>query len=261
MDKWKYDPDRRLFLRNLSIVTAGLPLLSFGRKAYAMLANRMMMGAAGVGGVSSYISNGSLLDLACTAAELADGWTDGDNINGVSAAETDAPVADPMATVWSFDANTADAVNRARRTKDVGSVDGLGNRFVVSLGLYCDLIGTSADHDDFVLYVYRSDFLLLIRFASDGLYIGDTATTYEVGTNLVVQDSWQAWTFDVSVPGGVAADANCDVYLDNVLQASSVDCSWTASGTDGDVWITQSGYTTNDMLSYLDYLKIGDGFA
>ena len=45
MDKWKYNPKRRLFLKQLGIVTVGMPIL--GSKAYAMLANRMMMGAAG----------------------------------------------------------------------------------------------------------------------------------------------------------------------------------------------------------------------
>ena len=56
MDPWKYDPSKRLFLKKLGIVAAGLPFLGFGSKAYATVARRAMMAAAGVadGGNDSY---------------------------------------------------------------------------------------------------------------------------------------------------------------------------------------------------------------
>jgi len=207
------------------------------------------------------VSNASLLDLECTAAELADGWTDGDTGEAVSQAETNAPAADPMATVWSFDTNTsADTDDRAKRSKDIGSIDGVGNRVVVSLKLYCDAIGTMANTDLYNFVMYRSDVAFAARFASDGLFIHDGVADNEVGVNLVSQDAWQEWTFDIDYSGGVAA-AVVDVYLGGVLQASAVDCSFTGAYTDGTIVFEQYGYTTDNQLTYLDWLKIGDGFA
>lgn len=254
--------NRRSFLKNLGVVIIGIIIAAIpicGNKVSAMLANRMMMGAAGVSG--AIISNASLLDLACTAAELADGWTDGDTGEAVSQAETNAPAADPMATVWSFDTNTsADTNDQAIRSKDIGSIEGLGNRIVVSLKTYCDLVGTQTDSDEFTLVVRRSDWRFGIRFGSDGLFIADSITNYnEIGTDLVVQDTWQEWTFDVDLSGGVA-NATCDVYLDNVLVASGISCNKTETVTDGQIIIGQNGYTHDNQISYLDWLKIGNGF-
>ena len=208
------------------------------------------------------VSNASLLDLACTATELADGWTDLDAGEAVSTSEVNAPAADPKATVWSFDTNTsADTNDYAARTKDVGSVEGLGNRIVVSVKTYCDLVGTLANTDIFQLYVWRSDWQFLAQFSSDGLFIARGPGDYpEVGTNLVVQDTWQEWTFDIDISAGVA-NAVCDVYLDNVLQASGVDCSFTDTGTDGNIWFYLFGYTTDNLIAYVDWLKIGDGLV
>lgn len=207
------------------------------------------------------ISNASLLDLACTAAELADGWTDGDTGEGVSAAETSAPGADPVDTCWSFDTNTsADTNDRASRIKDIGSIDGLGNRVVISIRLYCDLIGLRTETDQLALNFLRSDWLLTLSFCSDGLFIYDGAAHNEVGTNIVVQDTWQTWTFDIDLSGGVESTV-CDVYLGDALQASAVDCSRDDPGTDGNVELIQYGYTNDDQLAYIDYVKIGDGFA
>ena len=207
------------------------------------------------------VSNGSLLDLACTAAELADGWTDGDTGEAVSTSETNAPVADPMATVWSFDTNTsADTNDYAGRLKDIGSLDGIGNRIVLSAKLYFDLIGTFANNDVFKLECYRSDLAITIAFASDGLFIHNGVTWNEIGTDLVVQDTWQEWTADIDLSGGVA-NAVFDLYLDKNLVASAVDCSRTGTWPDGSVQLYLNGFTTDNCIAYLDWLKIGDGFA
>jgi len=207
------------------------------------------------------ISNASLLDLAGTAAELADGWTDADTGEAVSTSEVNAPAADPKATVWSFDSKTSAVTNdHAERNKDVGSIDGLGNRIVISVKVYCDAIGTLANQDYFILAIFRSDWGFDVVFVSDGLYIYDGAVWNEIGTDIVVQDTWQEWTFDVDISGGVAA-AVCDVYLNNVLQASDIDCSYTGTWTDGTIILRQSGYGTDDLLSYIDWLKVGDGFG
>ena len=96
-------------------------------------------------------------------------------------------------------------------------------------------------------------------FCSDGLFIYDGAAYNEVGTNIVSQDAWQEWTFIVDLSAGVAS-AVCDVYLNDVLQASDVDCSDdTSLEDDGLVALSQWGHTTDDCITYIDYLKIGDG--
>jgi|GEM_PF-5519223 len=207
------------------------------------------------------VSNASLLDLECTAAELADGWIDGDTGEAVSTSEVNAPAANPMATVWSFDTNTsADTNDYAARTKDIGSIEGLGNRIVLSLKLYCDLVGTQANTDFASFQFHRSDWRFVVTFGSDGLRIHDGVSYNEVGTDLVVLDTWQEWTFDIDLSGGVA-NAVCDIYLGGVLQASAVDCSMTGTLTDGNVAFYIYGYTTDNILAYFDWLKIGDGFA
>jgi len=205
------------------------------------------------------VSNASLLDLACTAAELADGWTDNDKGVGVSTSETNAPGADPAATVWSFDTNASSIPNDwASRTKDIGSVEGLGNRIVLSVKVYADLLGTNANNDICQVTFMRSDWRFGVIFASDGLYIRDAAAWVEAGTNLVSLDAWQEWTFDIDLSGGVA-NAVCDIYLDDSLVASDVACDWEGAFTDGNTWIYVYGYTTDNIIAYIDWLKIGDG--
>lgn len=245
MDKWKYNPSRRLFLRSLGIVTAGIPI--FGSKAYAMLANRMMMGAAGVG---PYISNGSIFTDECGAATLGD-WTEENRGDGdVTQATFDSE------ETFKFQAGT-NVDNRARAYQDVGDVE--ITRIVASIDVYHSAIGTLANADYFAFVLYRSDWSLFVSFASDGLWIAGTGTN-EVGTNLVTTGAWQEWTFDVDLSSGVA-NATCDVYLEQVLQASGFDCGNAAGGTNGNTYLQQNDDTTTNLLSYVNWVKVGNNFG
>lgn len=197
-------------------------------------------------------SNGILLDLDCS--DLT-GWTDSDTGEAVSS-----QVTFDGKSCYKFDSVTsADTNDYASREKDVGSVEGLGTRVTVSINTYFDLVGVLAGTDYFYLVVPRSDWKLSIAFASDGLFVYDGASFNEVGTNLVQLDAWQEWSFDIDLSGGIAS-AVCDVYLDQSLVASSVDCSWMAADTDGLIRITQYGYATDNQITYLDWFKIGDAF-
>lgn len=219
----------------------------------AMFADRARLGAAGV--IVTPLSNGSFIDDDCS--DIVTDWTDDDTGEAVSSQVTN-PLGGSK-TTFKFDTNTsADTNDRAAISQDPGSLDAEGTRFVLSLSLYCDAIGTLANSDMFNINVNRSDMQLSIRWASDGLYIHDGAAWVEVGTDLVVQDSWQEWTFDVDVSGG-AASANCDVYLGQVLQ-SNEDCSLDGSFTDGKVEIELFGFATDDRIAYMDWFKIGSGF-
>jgi len=197
-------------------------------------------------------SNASLLDLDCSSLT---GWTDGDTGEAVS----DQTTFNGEST-FSFDTNTsADTNDQAARTKDIGSIEGLGNQVTISSRSYSDAIGTIAGGDYFIIEVERSDLKITIAFASDGLFIHDGGSWIEAGTNLVLQDQWQEWTFDCDV--SVVASATCDIYLNNSLKASGVDASFTGSYTDGLIGLKQRGYATDNMITYVDYLKIGDGLV
>lgn len=206
------------------------------------------------------VSNASLLDLDCTAVELADGWTDGDTGNAESKADTNVPVADAVETAWVFDSNTA-AANAIRNHASIGSVDGLGTNPVISIRLYCDAIGAVATFDRFQFALRFSDLIFQVAVASDGLFLWDGAAYVEAGTDIVVQDTWQEWTFRIDKSGG-AASATCDVYLEDVLQEAGVDCSWSGGPwTDGEMNIIQYGGVTSNRITYIDWLKIGHGFS
>ena len=255
--------DRRQFLGRVSALAGGILLPyfpGFARANYLYLPHRRKAFRE----TGPYVSNGSLLDCGCLNSggtlEYLDQWSDISTGPATVTYAANAPGADPMTTTWLFDTNgSAAGDDNASITADTGSVEGLGNTVVVSCKLYHDLIGTSSE-DFFAVEVRRSDWEFYALFASDGIKIYDSASFVEVGTDLVVQDTWQAWTFVIDLSSGVGS-ATCDVYLDNVLKASSVDCDQEGSFTDGDVILRQYGHTVDDLITYTDYLKIGNGLA
>lgn len=199
------------------------------------------------------VSNGSAFNIDCSDIS---GWTDGDTGEGVSSQVTfDSKSCFKFDTVTSADTN-----DQAKRSIDFGSVESIGNRVVISFNLYCDAIGTVINDDVLWFAVERNDWRFLIRLCSDGLVITNASGSVEVGTDLVVQDVWQEWTFDIDLSAGIA-NAVVDVYLNNVLKVSDVSCNITGAYTDGNVIFNLHGYATNSRISYVDWIKIGNGFA
>lgn len=188
-------------------------------------------------------SGGSQADY--TGAYTTD-WTDGDTGSGVS--DTSGLLFDGK-SCFKFDSGAAGAGNVAIRSRDVGT---FATPEWITIKAYFETLGNLADSDYFEARFDDSAYRLQIRFAADGLFVYDGAAWNEVGTNLVVQDTWQEWTFTWTV----AAAGVVDVYLDGVLQASSVDCSYAIAGTDGTATFSQYG-TTVRGVTYLDYIKIG----
>jgi len=200
------------------------------------------------------INDGSEEDEDC--AVITD-WTDGDAVAGT--AESTQKTYDGCSYFGFNTFASASGNDYARRYKDVGSIESLGDTFSVSIKLYHVNIGSR--NDSFFIQVERSDMVFFAYFQSDGLKLSDSEGSYtEVGTNIVVEDSWQTWTFIVDVSNGVA-NATCDVYLGTVKQGDDIDCSYTGNNTDGKVSLWQMGIDHDDQLSFVDWLLIGDSGA
>ena len=215
------------------------------------LSNLLMLPILGTTKPHVYISNASLDDEDC--AGIGD-WDD-DDANGGASAQA---AFDGESTFEMAGGNNQPAAQVAARSKDVGSLEG-ENTLVFSLQLYHDSLGTTANTDYFSFRAHRSDWYFRADYGTDGLFIYKAAGTTEVGTNIVVQDAWQAWTFVVDLSGGVGS-ATVRTYLENVPQGT-VDCDKEAASVDGDIYLQQYGYTTDGLVTYVDYVKIGNGLA
>jgi hypothetical protein len=189
-------------------------------------------------------SNANIADIDCSDIS---GWADADTGTGASTQIT----FDGEST-FKFDSGGTIG-GQASRNIDVGT---FGVRYTATFRVYCDTIGTLANQDFMQGRVDTGDQRLLFNLSSDGLSISDGAVANEVGTDLVIQDQWQEWTFDVD--NATPASATCDVYRDGALVASSFDCSFDSGVTDGRVSLTQNSVTTANQLSYVDFIKLGD---
>jgi hypothetical protein len=179
-------------------------------------------------------------------------WTDEDGAGG---GESIQAVFDGKGTFRFDSKGTPGATWYARRLKDVGTIPDV---FSVTISVYHSALGALAvDADNFRLQVDLTGVELDVAFGTDGIFVYDGAAYNEVGTNLVSTGGWQTWTFVVD--GTTPASATCDVYLDDILQATGVDCSATGAFTNGNVAMTQYGTTTSDRISYVDFLKVGSG--
>lgn len=166
-------------------------------------------------------------------------WTDDDGGTGDSSQAT----FDSKSCMRLFSgANTG---SYARRRRDLGT---FGTRTVFSFSLYCDAVGALATADDLEFNAENGVKRLRAHFGSDGLFIDST----EVGTDIVVQDTWQYWTLDVNWSAYTV-----DVYLNGILQGSGIAFVADPSYVDGIVQFIQYGITTTNRLSYVDWLKSG----
>lgn len=213
----------------------GKPQIKFDMRASRTGSNIKV----GIRNNPSYISNADIDDE--DMADLSD-WTDDDGGTGTS-------------TQTTFDSkscmklDSGAAWGYAGRYQDIGT---FGARTVFSMNIYCDSVGTLAADDAFNLMASQTSKMLDVKFASDGLFVHDGSTYNEVGTNLVVQDTWQEWTFDVNWTAQTV-----DVYLDKVLKASGVDCSKSSGDPNGKTWFILHGYTTYSKVVYIDWFKAG----
>ena len=164
-------------------------------------------------------------------------WNDLDNGNSVSS-----QVTFDGKSCMKLDSGNIDA--SAARSQDLGS---FGARTVVSLNVYCDDTGFNGD---FRFQIYNGTNCLQVSWS--GVHL--TLPAGEIGTDIVVLDTWQEWTFDIDWTG-----LTVDVYLDGVLKASDSAFSAEHATADGTFKFIQDGYTTHNRISYVDWLKVGSG--
>jgi len=121
--------------------------------------------------------------------ESLTGWTDTDSGTGATTQVT-------FNNKESFkltSGGTPGAGNYAYQIRDVGT---FGDRVVTTIKTHHTALGTLADNDQFSFLIYKAAVALSVKFATDGLFVSDGATQNEVGTNLVLLDTDQVWTFD-----------------------------------------------------------------
>lgn len=183
------------------------------------------------------------------------GWTDGSTGTGAVAQEDNAPGGDPVADTFKITSGgTAGAGNLGYCYRATGE-DFEVAHLTIELSVYHDALGTYGNVDWWNIVFERSDWRFYALFGTDNLYIQDSAGVQSVG-NWVIEDGWQTWIFDIDISGGVGI-ADCDVYLNSVLKASSQSCDKEGSYTNGKVSSVQRGDTNTNRTTYIDYIKIG----
>jgi hypothetical protein len=192
------------------------------------------------------IGEGDVHDDDCSSLT---GWTNNDS-SGTSSQETYED-----RDVFKLTVATHGGSNFAQIYQDVGTID---TSFTVQVRVKHDDVGAVVgDADHFRFDVDNGTTILQIAFGTDGLRINDGSAWNEVGTDIVENDHWTVWRFVVD--GSTPGSETVDVYKDDFLIASGVDCSNGVGATDGLVTITQYGVTTDGVTSYVDFLKISDG--
>jgi len=196
---------------------------------------------------SQYTSNTSVASEACDALGT---WADDDAGNGVSSQAT----FDGEET-FKFDTVNPTAGTRASRGKDLGT---LGTNTTLTVRLQHTNLGALAGADYFRMDLYNDDHRTYIVWASDGLFVHDGVGWNEVGTDLVVDDEWHIWTFEID--STTPATATLDVYLDGYMIATGVDCSNDVGDVDGQLEMYQMGQTAI-VQTYVDYIYVGDALV
>jgi hypothetical protein len=184
-------------------------------------------------------------------------WTNGDSGSGLSTVTPkligcfDAIPSGDVGSAFSLSTgNTAGAGNYALISKHINHTS---TNFVVYLDLYHSALGTIAHNDHFAMLCALSGVELAVRFATDGMTIYDGSAYNEIGVNIVKTGVSQKWEFWVT--GGTPASATVNVYLDGVLQAAAVDCSYTGAYTT-DLTLTQHGQTTINQTTYINHVVV-----
>lgn len=185
------------------------------------------------------ISNADIDDE--NMADITD-WVDADDVNGVSSQVT----FDSKSCV-KLDSGAAHIATKSSRSQDIGS---MGTSTVFSFNIYFETLGTNANGDGFEFQVFNGTHYLSVNFHSDNLYVNGSI----VGTNPIVLDVWQEWTFKVTWGSTV------DIYLDKELFESGVDCDDVSAATNGITLFAQFGSTTANCITYIDWFKAGSNF-
>jgi hypothetical protein len=186
------------------------------------------------------VSNGSDIDDDCSAFGS---WSDADIGDGVST-----QTSFNGRQVFKFDSGSGTG-NSAARSQDVGTfTDGT----TATWRVYVQDWGTIGNSDHVQLRLDDGTLRVSLALASDGAFVYDGSTWNEVGTDIVVEDTWQEWTMEVDWTA-----ETCDLYLDGTLVTADIDCSNSAGVTNGEVLMKANGETTSNRIFYVDLVRVG----
>jgi hypothetical protein len=144
--------------------------------------------------------------------------------------------------------NSAANNDYAMIRRNLGSFDATTT---IEITGHWDLLGRRTDNDYFSVRAYNGTTRLLVAIASNGLHVYDGAAYNEVGTDIVILDTWQTFRLIID---WVAKTV--DIYLDGDLVAAGVDCSHDVAGTNGGIYLYQYGHDTDNCISYIDSIKV-----
>ena len=206
----------------------------------------------------SHDATWDLLDDECD--DISE-WTNGDNNNGVSEDEGGWELLGFESECYRFDANTATSQNYAHRYRDLASAP---DQFTLEIRLYHDALGAQSVQDHFYINFQQSTRRFHVNFSTEGCKLWDDSGYIEVGTDLVKSGGnkeYQTWRFVVDMDAGT-----CDVYLNDSTHTwekvgAGLACVETVASVGGRVQMLQAGYTTNNMLTHVDYVKIQSGLV
>jgi len=147
--------------------------------------------------------------------------------------------------------HSAGASGYTVRTKDIGS---FGAQNCYSLCTYVHNVGAGV-YNRFGITFSNGSYDASFGWQSNGLFIRNAGTNEtQIGSSLVVVDTWQDWVFDINWTGKTAV-----VYLNGQLNATGVDFSARGSATaNGTVEIV--ALQDGNIVGYIDYLNIGTSF-
>jgi len=175
-------------------------------------------------------------------ADITD-WTDADTGTGASTQAT-------FDSKSCMKLDTGNDIGMAKRRQDIGT---FGGKTAFMFSSYFENIGTMANGDYAAFAAFNGIIGVSVVFCSDGLYVYGGTTYNEVGTNIVVQDTWQKWAFVVNWTAQTV-----DIYKDDALVATNVDCGCASAIANGTVDIYQCGATITYCITYIDYFKAGN---
>lgn len=190
----------------------------------------------------------NLIDDGCDSFSSPNTWTDASNGGTVEQITFDTQETFHFSTP-SF----GEILNYARLEEQSINFTAYST-FSVEVKLYIDSVGNNTNNDWVWLMFGSTGHRLDIHLSNDGLFVynGDWI---EVGTDIVSTGEWATFRFDVDKT--TPATATVDVYKNDSLIASGVDCSYTASLPK---IVIQGKSSTSITEFYIDYVKGSDGY-
>jgi hypothetical protein len=204
-------------------------------------------------GQTAGISAG-LMDVTCVDISS---WTSIDSDTGISEVSP--------ASQFRFDTNLRAAGNASSgRYYTIATPP---NTHTIEIKTYFDAIGTLAADDGFRLSYGSATWRFDALFCSDGLYIYKTGgASGEVGSDIVkcnASAAWQTWRFQITKT--VESAATVEVFLKEegggFVSQGVFDCDFETVAADGRIALVQYGYSTDNRVTHIDYIKVGTGLG